>query len=231
MLRIQMIGLALVAVLVMSALAVGSASATVLPHEWLINGKLLGSPVKIHSKGTLTLTDHTPPLGGETQVTCTGFDDGFVGPHALDLVLGITLELLGTVKKITCSFVAGKNGGCEASTAPTAEAVNLPWHTELYLRGAEVRDMIVSDGAGNPGWAVTCKTIFGPMTDTCTAALGSTLVKNVAGGVSAEFEKVSNEVNPATCKLGTEAGRAGAGLVNGSVLNESPSSTEKLTFE
>lgn len=229
MLRIQMIGLVIMAALAMSALAVGSASATVLPHEWLINGKLLGSPVKIHSKGTLLLTDHNP-TGGETQVTCTGFDDGFVGPHALDLVLAITAELLGTNKKITCAFHPGKNGGCEAGTPPTAEAVNLPWHTELYLEAGVVRDMITPDGAGNPGWAVTCKTILGNMTDTCTAPLGSTKVENVASGVLALFESVSN-TKPAECKLGGGAGRPGAGLVNGDVTFESPSSTEKLTFE
>jgi hypothetical protein len=215
------------AVFAMSAVAAASASAE---HQWLINGSLLASPVKTHSKGTLTLTDHTV-TGGETQVTCTGFDDGFVGPHALDLILAVTAELLGTNKKITCSFVAGKNGGCEASTAPTAEAVGLPWRTELYLRGAEVRDMITPDGAGNPGWAVTCKTILGNMTDTCTTALGSTALANVAAGVSATFDKVSSEENPANCKLGGGAERAKVGLVSGSDLIESPSATEKLTFE
>jgi hypothetical protein len=229
MLRMQIIGLALVSALVMSALAVGSASATVLPHEWLIGGKLLASPVKVHSRGLLLLTDHNP-TGGETVVHCFGFNSGTVGPHALDSIETITAELLGTNKKITCAFDPGKNGGCETGTAPTAEAVNLSWHTELYLVGTEVRDMITSGGAGNPGWAVTCKTILGNMTDTCTAALGSTKVENVAAGVLALFD--ANSQN-ADCKLGGGALRVGQGLVRGDVTIESPGggAGEKLTFE
>jgi hypothetical protein len=232
MLRIQMIGLVAVAALVMSALAVGSASATVLPHEWLLNGKLLGSPVKVHSRGLLLLSDHTPP-GGETSVHCFGFDSGTVGPHALDLIATITAELEGTNNTITCKFDPGKTGSCEAGTAPTAKAVNLPWHTELTLfPGSELRDMIMKDGqaAGvDPGWAITCKTILGNVTDTCTTALGSVKVENVARGVLALFDKVSNE-KLAECKvLAGEAARK-AGLVTGDITIE-PLSTEKLTVE
>jgi hypothetical protein len=227
MLRMQIIGLALVAALVMSAVAVGSASATVLPHEWLINGTLIGSPVKIHSQGLLVLTDDTAP-GGATSVHCHGFNAGTVGPHALDLISSITKELLGTLDKIPCNYI--KQGACESSPVPLALAVNLPWHTELTLFGSEVRDMIMKDvEGGNPGWSVTCKTLLGTVTDTCTSALNSTRVENVSNGVLALFDATSN-ANPAECKVGAEGARK-AGLVSGAVLIESPSSTQKLTFE
>jgi hypothetical protein len=229
MLRIQMIGLALVAALAMTAVAASSASAA---HLWLVGGKLVASPVKVHSQGLLLLTDHNP-LGNtslETVLHCKGFDDGTVGPHALDLVLAVTKELLGTEPRITCTF--DKAGGCESSPAPLALAVNLPWHTELYLVGTEVRDMVVSDVAGKKaGWKVVCKApLLGTITDECTATLGSVKVENVAAGVLGTFEEKSEN---ADCKVGTEAERKGAGLVRGTTLFESPSGAagDKLTFD
>jgi hypothetical protein len=217
MLRIQMIGLAIMAALAMSAVAASSASAA---HLWLIGGKLVASEVKIHSLGLLLLTDHTAPLGA-VQIHCHGFDAGTVGPHALDLVTSVTTTLLGTNDKITCTY--DKQGGCESSPAPLALAVNLPWHTELYLVGTEVRDMIVSSGAGSPGWKVTCKTFLGTVTDECTVPLGSTGLVNeptATMGVLAIFD--ANSQN-ADCKLGAGELRKEVGLVRGSVLLESPS--------
>jgi hypothetical protein len=230
MLRIQMIGLAIVAVLAMGAVAAGSASAAEeLPHEWLLNGLLIAAPVKIHSLFLVLLTDHNPP-GGEVVVHCKGFNDGTVGPHELDLVLAVTTELLKGSDKIPCTF--DKQGACESGTVPLALALNLPWHTELTLfPGSEVRDMIMGDGNGNPGWSVTCKTILGTITDDCTAPLGSTRVENIAGGgVLALFDKISNEKNPADCKVGGEAVRKAAGLVSGDITLHSPSATLPLSF-
>jgi hypothetical protein len=223
MLRIQIIGLALVAALVMSAVAAGSASAA---HLWLINGKLVASPVKVHSHGLLLLTDDTAP-GGATQVHCFGYNSETVGPHASDLVETVTSTLLGANKKIPCAF--DKQGLCDA-TAPTAEAINLPWRTELTLfTGGELRDLILPHGAaGNPGWAVTCHTLLGNMTDKCTSTLGSVKVENVASGVLALFDNVSNAA-AADCQLGTGAVRTKVGLVNGDITILSPGA--KLTVQ
>jgi len=224
MLRIQMIGLALMATLVMSAVAAAGASAA--EHLWLVNGKLVASPVKVHSLGLLLLTDKTAP-GGETIIHCHGFNDGTIGPHALDLILAITAELLGTNPRITCNYV--KQGACESSPRPLALAVGLPWHTELYLEGTEVRDHITSDTPGGTiGWKVVCKAILlGTVTDECTNKLTSVKVTNVAGGVEGEFDAKSSLGD---CKVGTEAVRTGAGKVVGTTLVENISSTEKLTF-
>jgi hypothetical protein len=226
MLRIQMIGLAIMAALAMSAVAAGSASAE---HIWLLNGKLIANPVKIHSLGLLLLTDHTAP-GGEVVVHCKGFDTGTVGPNGLDLIESITLELLGTKDLILCLF--DKVGLCKEGTMPVALALNLPWHTALYLEGTEVRDMIVGDGNGNPGWAVTCENVLGGKTvDDCTAPLGSVgHLTNLAGGagVLGLFDEKSENAN---CKIGSETIRNGAGLVRGDIKFESPSATEPLTFD
>lgn len=222
MLRIQIIGLALVAACVMSAASVASASA----HEWLIGGASIVSPVTVHTLGLLLLTDDSAPLGA-TEVHCHGSETGTVGPGALDLIKSITAELLGTNDLIPCNLV--KAGGCKSGTIAKALALNLPWHTELYLDGSgHLRDMITSDGNGEPGWDVTCENIIGgKTTDACNAPLGSTgLLTNISGGVTTEFEGESQKAN---CKVGSETLRTGVGLVKGLVTLFSPSAGEPLT--
>jgi hypothetical protein len=229
MLRIQMIGLALMSALIMSAVAAGSALAVEL-HQWLLvhDGSgvhlLLGAPIKVESEGLVLLED-TNATGGATAVHCRGFDTGTVGPHGLDLVETITAELLGTNKKITCNLV--KAGACKSSPQPTAEAVHLPWHTQLVLRGGILRDLILGHGGGAPGWAVTCSTILGNVTDTCEEESGkpaSTIMTVLAGfGVQGEFEGAAG--SHAKCSLGGAA----AGIVSGTVLTENPSSTLLVT--
>ncbi len=214
MLRVQMIGVALVAVFAMSAVAATGASA----HEWLLGGKPITAAKTIMSKGTLELTDDAA-TGGAVAVSCAGFDTGTVGPGAADLISKVTAEELGTNNSITCTFV--KKGACEGTTAK-AVALALPWKTEIYSEGTETRDMITSDGAGSPGWGVTCKTLLGSMEDKCTVALGSTALANVTGGVDATFEKKSQK---ASCSLGNST----SGLVSGADFLESPAG-ETLTF-
>jgi hypothetical protein len=219
MLRIYMISLALVSVLVMSAVAAGSASAS---HLWLLNSKLIATPVTLHSHGTLELED-SKATGGAIRIKCTRFDTGTVGPHALDLISKETAEKLGTNDKIPCTFV--KQGACKATPAPTILALHLPWHTELYLIGGEERDMVESDGAGEPGWYITCTNVLGGITeDECRTTLGSTALTNVVGGVLATFDV---NMHFPTCSIGGE----NAGRLEGDALLLSPSAGEKLTFD
>jgi hypothetical protein len=222
MLRIRIIGLALMALFAVSAVAASSASAAEeLLHEWLLNGQLVAAPVKIHSLALVLLSD-SKATGGEVKVHCKGFNSGTVGPHALDLVETVTAELLGKNDKLPCVF--DKTGACEAGTAPTALALNLPWHTKIYLENGKVRDDIVSHGAGLPGWAVTCKTILGTITDDCTAPLGSTALENIAGGgVLALFDSLTPVAN-------CTQGGTGAGHVTGDITLHSPSASLPLSF-
>jgi hypothetical protein len=210
------------AMFAMSAVAASSASAAEeLPHEWLLNGLLIAKPIKIHSLFLILLTD-LHATGGEVKVHCKGFNSGTVGPHALDLVETVTAELLGTNDKVPCTF--DKAGACLTSTAPTLLALHLPWHTHIYLEGTEVRDDIVSDGNGDPGWAVTCKTIIGNVTDDCTAPLGSAALENImGGGVLALFDALTPAAN-------CSQGGALAGHVTGDITLHSPSPTLLLSF-
>ncbi len=231
MLRIQIIGFAIVSALLMSAVAAGSASAeTVLKLQWLLYHSqsgihlLLAAPITVHSLGLLLLED-SKATGGAVKIHCHGYDKGTVGPHGLDLIELITAELLGTKHEISCEFDPGKEGLCKAGTRPIAEAIHLPWHTELFLAngGAEIRDLISAHGNGKPGYRTVCENIVGGKSeDVCeeeAGKMGSTLITNDGlAGVLGTFEKVTPKTK---CTLGGAA----AGTITGTVLTESPSPT------
>jgi hypothetical protein len=215
MLRIQMIGLAIMAALAMSAVAAGSASAAL---EWLINGAPITKAKTVESLGTLQLEDHSL-LSGNTKVECKGKDEGTVGPGGVDLISKITGHA-GELT-VTCTFI--NTGNCNASPAPLAMAVNLPWKTLLLTEAnGEIRDTVESDGNGEPGWEVKCTVGSTVTTDTCTGTT-STGMDNVLGvGVDALFDAKSAH---AKCSIGG----TGAGVVTGTDVIKNPSPTELLT--
>jgi hypothetical protein len=201
MTRFKIIGLALVAVFAISAMASASASAL----QWLIGGKGITKATAITSSGKLLLADLSAPSGG-TYIECTGTDKGTVGPGATDEVTSITAT--------KCSFQSGKNGACTASDEVTAAALHLPWKTELVSVSGVTRDKTTA--TSNPGWDVTC-TVAGiiEVSDECTSANVAPAISNVAGGVDATFEASET----ASCTKGTSS----SGMVIGPDLNESPS--------
>ena len=232
MLRIQLIGFAVVSVVAMSAMAAGSASAeTVLKLQWLLYHSqsllhlLLAEPLEVHSLGLFLLEDSKVPAGA-IEIHCHLYDEGTVGPHGLGLIKLITLELLGANHEVLCEFDPGKHGGCESGTMPTIEAVHLPWLTGLVLAsgGKEVRDLILADpsgGGGRPGWKIKCKTIIGTVTDECLEEEGkpsSTRMENTESGVLGTVDQLTPR---RTCSIGGE----GSGTVTGTVLTENPSPT------
>jgi hypothetical protein len=222
MLRIQMVGLAVLGALVMGAAAAGSALAA---HEWLINGAAIVAATKVHSIG-LTLFSDTKATGGEIKVHCRRFYSGTVNPGGLGLVESITAELLKGSDKVPCTF--DKVGACKSNVTPTVLALHLPWKTEFVLSGTEVRYLILADGNGEPGWGTTCTNVLGSTTeDDCLAEPGrpiSASLSNVTGGV---LRTLDAQTQALKCSLGG----AEAGIAAGTVLIESPSGAEKLTFD
>ncbi len=200
----KLIGLLLVAVFAVSAVAASSASAL----EWLLNGKPITKAVSVNSKsiGKLVLED-LAATGGATAIECEGTDSGTVGPGDKDEIK--------TVKATACNFVSGKNGSCTSGDAVTAKAVGLPWPTLLLtVSGLEVDD-VTSSGSAGVGWDVEC-TVAGiiKVQDTCTTKETKTMMSNTTKGVAAEFIK--------TEKAGCSLGNSTSGMVEGVDLNESP---------
>jgi hypothetical protein len=219
----------------MSAVAVGSASAeTELKHQWLLVHTqsgihlLLASPLLVESEGLVLLTDTKVGIFHNQAVTvhCHGYDLGTVGPHGLDLVKSITLEPLGTKPLILCLYnPAPPSGTCDNTKMPDAEAINLPWHTQLVLRGGILYDLVLGHGGGRPGWRVTCINAAGGTTvDTCEEEAGLPdsleITNEVNGsGVLGTFNPAKNPKSK--CSEGGEK----SGEVSGTVLTQSPSST------
>jgi hypothetical protein len=193
-------GLCLVAMLVVSMVAAGSASAA--PH-WLVClpehenttttkweshqckiakehggwewSELKGTEAAV-GRASLSLSDTV--LGTTVLVDCTGELKGSVGPGKYDRVT--------EVPEASIHCVAGEN--CE-DLEEAARPVDLPWQTELFETENTIRDRLSSGGNGAPGWKVKCKVpILGPTADTCTSEEGSTLQENkVTKGVEGEL--------------------------------------------
>jgi hypothetical protein len=199
--NIKVWGLAFSAMLLISGLAVANASAA---PQWTLNGAVIGSAVATTGSGTLELTDENGFLGSTVTVKCSGTTTGTAGPGAADTTSSVTVS--------SCTTVSGVCG------SPSASAVNLPWKTELATIGGVVRDKILNDGKGAPGYKVKC-TIFGSVIeDTCTSERGQPSVTLNTSPVPVVFDTGSGT---ADCTLGG----AGAGHVRGTVTVKSSAGT------
>lgn len=160
--NIRVWALSFSAVMMISGLAVGSASAA----EWRLNGGKISIAVSAEESGTIELTDEAGGAFGEpVSVSCTYSKTGTAGPGVADMT--------STVAVSACSTVSGTCG------SPSATAVHLPWRTELVETLGLVRDKILNAGGGPPGYRFEC-TFFGiRASDTCTSeTVMPKLVKN-----------------------------------------------------
>jgi hypothetical protein len=186
--KLQILGVALVAMFAFSAIVVASASAAVtfLLAEWLVNGADAAGQ-NVEAVGTILLED-TGAFGG-AAMECSGILDGTVGADGLGVVSEV-LNLAGTtvisLSALTEPGVAcvKLSGLCEE---PLAWAVHLPWNTllELMEEGTPVERffavLVEDSGAGLPGWYIHCMKTFLEPEDECTAP-------NVAGKGNGVFE-------------------------------------------
>jgi len=194
----HLLGLAVFAILALSAVVASTASAEFLLAEWLWEGIEITSALLVASPGTLLLED----AGTGIDILCSGILDGFVEPESLDLIT----ELLDSTGLITISLTALVEPGllCESHSSlcvePLVWAVHLPWETELELQepGGNYLVLILN----NPGWYTVCMLTLGEPTDECTAPEGAFEVDNNAGGTpTALFSDAITEL--AGLKLGT----------------------------
>lgn len=223
--RFKIVGLCLVAVFAVSAVASASASAQV--WEWRVCEKVekgtgefekntcegaagtkefkwspwseykVAEPVT--SSGTLELTDK----GTGVTVTCTGTNKGTVGPGNKDEITEIVATSCKSSNTLLCSEPV------------TATAVGLPWVTTL--EGSPVRDKITSKNGTVVGWLVKCNN---GQTDECTAASSSTAMTNNANGtVTATFDA-------STPKANCTKGGSGKGEVKGTSIDKGAAGTQ-----
>ncbi len=222
--HLKIIGLCLVAVFAIGMTTAAGASAAPVweqcgeagsttkysEHQCLkveSGGKWSWQEVKATEKaighGTLTLADTKIPVIGRVEVSCSYTLKGTVGPGKFDRI--------ETVEVGACT--AGKN--CETVTK-NAEAVNLPWQTELSETTEKaVRDTLTGTGKGSPGWKVSCKVLGLEKSDECTKETGATAIESrLANGTE---NLVVSTFGPAFGKATCSVGGAESGEIKGSV--------------
>lgn len=193
--KIPIVGLALAAVLAFSAF---SAAAAFAESEWLVDGLPVAAGEKVHVEMTGTLVLEDMGKGSPTTVECTGSGLGVVEAGGLD----VQEEAVAS----SCKTLAGTCGG------PLAKALNLPWTTEIVLVGGEFRDLVTGGTGGEPGYEVTCFSIFH---DACLGKT-STGLENMPSEVPPDVLSIFSATlsEAGNCTLGG----AGEGLVVGEIL-------------
>jgi hypothetical protein len=245
--KLQILGIALVAVFAFGVLVAASASATVtfLLAEWLVEGKAVaeGTEKNVESTGTLLLED-SKTLLGVADVLCSGILDGKVGFDGADTIT----ELLNLAKEaISTTPLAGLALECTSDTSaceePLVWAALLPWSTLLVLmeEGTEVffADLIKPSGSNTQvGWYVQCEKTFLKPHDECLSPEGVSRLSLSTTELTAFFEEAFTtlaELKLALCSQSGEetgiveteaAAPALLTLVEGGTLSASSESSE-----
>jgi|ERR1022692_1192883 hypothetical protein len=235
-LRFVGVGAALLAVLAMSAMAVASSASatTFLLAFWAVNGTDVTTTVLSESSGELLLENEKSVAGAASLKKCSAILDGFVGPKSADDITEALLLAgggrvsvpLNNTNPITCELEAV----CESSSR--VWPVHLPWLTEVELweQGTESGfvDLLLPNGAGNPGWYVECKTSLLTVSEECTTPEGVAEKVNLSTGVMDVFSKAFTllmEAKLALCTGNNEetgvVGEEGETTVSGGVLSVS----------
>jgi hypothetical protein len=191
----KMILLALVAVLAVSATAASTALAS---PEWYFKNKgvykKLTTSMKVVYENPFELID-TKDNPVSLAVSCKGTGEGVIKAGAKGEITSFGIGLPENCKGVPVKGITD----CEKFE--TAESADLPWETELYKEGSEIRDKIL----GTPIWSFTCKSIFGPYDDTCGVSPSTSIVNNASSGlVEAKFDAKSGKTS--CSEGGKEAG-------------------------
>jgi hypothetical protein len=194
--KIQIVGLAIFAVLALGAMTAASAFGA---DEFLAGGNAITVfPLATDSTGELLLEDMEASI--KVDVLCSGLFAGEIESKTLALILEV-VSLTGTTT-IDCEDMTGV---CEGKLAELV-AENLPWDVNLELM---TNGQFLLDFPTTAAYKVVCKTILGTFEDLCEG-LTSALQTNVATGVESTFNE---ESEPGEC---TGSPGKKAGLVEGS---------------
>jgi hypothetical protein len=201
--KLQVLGLAAIAVFALSIVVVSPANA----KEWLVDGKAITEAegeLPVDSEGEVLLEDMKLGIG----VLCKVTDTGDVGPGKFDKVLTVTFT--GCVADPGCTF----------EETDKVAPLNLPWLTEIELMSEGlILDKIEGIGA-EAGYLVECAVpLFGLADDTCTTNKGTVDIENLPLEKPKDVDVLFNENEPvesefANCTLGGKL----TGLVVGEQL-------------
>src|ERR1700722_2286517 len=204
--RIQIVGLAVVAVFAFSAFTATSSFAA---GKILLNGAAISSTTPSTMAQTVELEDMKAV--GPPTILCSYIVRESISIFGVNIIteelLVLTSEALevGSGKKEYLIECEDTKGICSSPVDVTA--INLPWNGEVekMAAGPEEYLLILLDVTGeDPGYTVDCNSILGLVSDTCTAeAAGQQAVmKNETGGLLAESSSNETTTPPGTCTVG-----------------------------
>ncbi len=180
----RMVLVALVAAFALSAVAASSAFAS---PEWYAKkgGVWAKVTTSLKVKATITFeatdTGYKGLFGKSRTVRCEGAPEGEIKSGGIGDIYAMNAK------------------GCEAvSVCENVEHwsfENIPWGTELYSSGSEVRDRIVDGSSGKrPAWNMECKiALLGSEVDECGLNTSTHITNNASGYVEAAFDSKSNK--------------------------------------
>jgi hypothetical protein len=198
--KIQILGLALVALFAFSA---ASATSALAVSKFLWNNAEITALlfVKIAPTEALLLLEDMNATG-KPDVLCNGIIDGKIEAGGVSGFIEEILTSGGLNESNTVSCVSD-NGTCEGAVLVTA--TNLPWHVEVELVAGRFLLHFLTEAGKEPGYLTDCLTFGGLILveDRCEG-LTNALLANEAGGLLAEFSE-NEEITPATkCTVGGE---------------------------
>lgn len=204
--RLNLLGIALVAVFAITVVVAATASAVeFLLALWLVGGVAVAANLPADAEGELLLEDNKTALG-KINILCSGILDGTVGPESKDELT--KLLSLGTLHTDISTIVLTEPGlPCTDQSGlcgePLVWAEELPWDTEaeLMIDGPETFfvDLIL-----NGAYYIICMSTG--IEDLCFSAETAVKLTNEAGGVvdnefSEAFQLLAGLTN-GTCNLG-----------------------------
>ncbi len=182
--KLQIVLLALVAMLTLGAFAAGSASAEVtLVALWLVEGKSVEGTEKIATeiKGKITLED-TKTLAGDAAVLCEGILDGSVlanGESEIAEILNKAGEKIAELGGL--ALICENEKICSGSGDSEVWPIGLPWLGLVYLMENEEFLVLLTPMTGTEiGYELLCLVVGLNVEDRCTAPKFDILVTNNA---------------------------------------------------
>jgi hypothetical protein len=194
--KIQILGIALVAMFAFSAIVASMASAeTTLLAEWLVSGAAVTATLTTTSTGTVLVEDAQAKIG----IECGGELVGTVGPNGEGSTTAVLAPGGGNAITLGNLLKCTPFKGCEASATDVLVAPEgLPWQGLLQLDEGTGATFL-GDAIAGGSFFTECLVIGIKVSETCNnPSTQSGEVLNVTGGIEA-MGNVSPNVN---CTVG-----------------------------
>jgi hypothetical protein len=201
--KIQILGLALFAVLAFGAFAASAAFAVETP-QYLVNGAVIALGTKVNSD---IISAAAQGGGGPVSI------EDMNASTKPDILCEVENSLMWLESNGASEIVSGecKNPVVDSGTCgkPVVVPVNLPWTGTLLEPTAGNYELDITQGKGlnaeteAPGWLAECEVLFVKIDDTCTTTKGKVLLSNLADGLlQGEFMEVILAEEQANCTVG-----------------------------